>query len=295
MKHSDLDNDLTGKVIVVTGANSGIGFEACLNFAKRGAVLGLVCRDQVRGQQALERIRSESGNREIQLFIADFCSMASVDSVSNDILAAYKVIDVLCNNAGAANSSHTLTQDGFETTFAANHLSGFLLTIRLLPALLAAPSKASRVVFTSSLGHKNSPLDFSDLNLNEGYGTLKAYGRSKLMNLLTARTLDKQYRAQGLLVSSFHPGTVRTAIWSKGGALAKFLGIVMYPFMWNAAKGADTLVWLASSNDADALKAEGKYFFDRRSPKIAEFATDEAAETLWNRSEQLLVPWLDAS
>lgn len=294
MKHTDLNEDLSEKVIVVTGANSGIGFEACLSFAKRGATLALVCRDRARGTAALEKIKEVSGNPSLALFVADFASLASVSDVAQEILKAYPSIDVLCNNAGAANSKRVITSEGFETTFVANHLSGLLLTMKLMPALLlgAASGPGVRIVFTSSLGHKNSPLDFEDLNLSEGYGTLKAYGRSKLMNLLTARSLDQRYRNDGVIVSSFHPGAVRTAIWSKGGLLARALGIVMYPFMWSVEKGADTLIWLASSNDEDALKAGGRYFFDRSTPSVAEFATDEAAEKLMATSQEILAPWL---
>ncbi|MFK7862784.1 MAG: SDR family NAD(P)-dependent oxidoreductase [Pseudohongiellaceae bacterium] len=289
---SDLLTDLTGKVFVVTGANSGIGFEACRNFAKRGATLAMVCRDKTRGTIALEQLKQETKNQQLQLFIADFCSMENVVSVARSLLSAYPSIDVLCNNAGSANSDRVLTDDGFETTLAANHLSGFLLTQKLLPALLSDSGGSARVIFTSSLGHKNSPLDFDDLNLSNGYGTLKAYGRSKLMNLLTARTLDQRYRHKGIIASSFHPGAVRTEIWGKGGLLAKLLGIVMYPFMWNVEKGADTLIWLASSEEEGVLKAEGKYFFDRQNPTIAEFATDDAADQLWSKSEELIANWL---
>lgn len=297
MKRTDLTEDLTGKVIVVTGANSGIGFEACQSFARRGATVVLVCRDRSRGEAALEQIKKASGNPLLSLFIADFVSLASTAQAAQEILDTYPSIDVLCNNAGAANSTRIVTSEGFETTFVANHLSGLLLTQALLPALMkgAATGHGARVVFTSSLGHKNSPLDFDDLNLSHGYGTLKAYGRSKLMNLLTARALDWRHREHGIVVSSFHPGAVRTAIWSKGGLLARVLGVAMYPFMWSVEKGADTLIWLASSNDEEALQAQGRYFFDRGTPPVADFATDDAAEKLMLKSQEILAPWLKES
>jgi len=289
---NEVTQDLTGKYFVVTGANSGIGREAAEEFARRGAQVALVCRSQERGRHALESIRQRSGNANVRLFIANFSSLDSVAAVARELLAAYPVIDVLCNNAGGANGRRELTDEGFERTLVTNHLSGFLLTRQLLPALLAAAENGqARVVFTSSLGHKNSPLNFSDLNLETGYSTLKAYGRSKLMNLLTARELQQRYGERGIVASSFHPGAVRTPIWSKGGALASLLGVLMYPFMRSVEKGADTIIWLASSEDPAARQANGQYFFDRHTADTASFATDEAASRLWEVSEQMVASY----
>lgn len=285
--------DLQGKVFVVTGANSGIGLSAARSFAERGATVVLVCRDQDRGQQAQQQIRSSAPEARVELYLADFSLLASVAGIARRLLADFPVIDVLCNNAGGANGKRVATSEGFEKTFVTNHLSGFLLTRMLLPALLAAAGQGSaRVVFTSSLGHKNSALDFSDLNLQQDYTTLKAYGRSKLMNLLTARELQRRHQDARLICSSFHPGAVRTPIWSKGGALARMLGIVMYPFMVSIERGADTLVWLAASADAGSVAANGNYFYERRQVSIAPFATDEAAAALWSISEELVKPYL---
>ncbi len=201
---------------------------------------------------------------------------------------------MLCVNAGGANSKRQVTDEGFELTFAANHLGGFLLTQLLLPSLLnAAQSDQARIVFTSSLGHKSSPLDFDDLNMSKGYSGLKAYGRSKLMNLLTARELDRRFRDLQIVASSFHPGAVRTPIWSKGGTSGRLLGALLYPFMISTEKGADTMIWLASSADEQARHAEGHYFFKRRKASVAPFASDEAAARLWQVSMELVRPYLE--
>ncbi len=286
-------DDLQGKVLVVTGANSGIGFQAAKNFASRGAEVVLVCRNETRGLAAMKEIEAATGSDKVMLEVADFSSLASVNELADRLLLNYECIDVLCNNAGGANAKRELTSEGFELTFATNHLSGFLLTQKLLPLLLnRAAQGEARIVFTSSLGHKNSPLDFDDLNLDKKYSTLKAYGRSKLMNLLTAREIHRRYGHQGIIASSFHPGAVRTAIWGKGGVIATLLGFVMYPFMWSIEKGADTFIWLASAQDEAVKNAEGNYFFDRRQPSIADFATDEAAERLWQVSEELIQPFM---
>lgn len=286
--------DLIGRIYVVTGANSGIGYAAACNFARRGASVALVCRNRHLGEQALKRIREQAPEARVKLYLADLSMLVSVANLSKRLLADYPVIDVLCNNAGGANASRLVTDEGFEKTLVTNHLSGYLLTLELLPALLAAGAGSrgrARVVFTSSLGHKNSALDFNDLNLQQGYSTLKAYGRSKLMNLLTARELQRRYADHNLVCSSFHPGAVRTPIWGKGGTLARLLGILMYPFMVNIERGADTMIWLASREDAASVNANGNYFYERKQVSIAPFATDEVAATLWTVSEELVKPY----
>ncbi len=288
-----LDQDLSGKVYVVTGANSGIGFEASRNFAARGARVVLICRSKEKGDAALANIEQETGNDQGRLYVADISSLEEVSALADQLLEDFLKIDVLCNNAGSANGRRTETREGFETTFVTNHLSGFLLTKKLMPALeRASTSGLARVVFTSSYGHENSPLDFDDLGLNNGYKTLTAYGRSKLMNLLTARELQRRVGNHNIVSSSFHPGAVRTPIWRKGGLLARTIGVVIYPFMVSVEKGADTFIWLASSDDSASVNADGNYFYKRRKVKIAAHATDADAERLWDVSEELVRPFV---
>lgn len=285
--------DLYGKTYIVTGANSGIGYEAAKNFASRGATVALVCRSESRGRDAVARIVAATGNAKVSLYVADFSLLSSVSKLADALLADFPVIDVLCNNAGGANGPRKVTAEGFETTLVTNHLSGFLLMRKLLGRMLEeGNSGVKRVVFTSSYGHNNSPLDFDDLNLEKDYTTLKAYGRSKLMNLLTARELQRRYGDRNIVASSFHPGAVRTPIWGKGGLVGRVLGVVLYPFMVSVEQGADTFIWLASSQDEASVKAGGHYFYKRSRPRTAAFATDEAAATLWQVSEGLIEPYL---
>jgi len=290
---NNCDQDLLGKVYVVTGGNSGIGYEAARNFAARGARLVLVCRSEQRGHAALTKIELETGNDQGLLYVADFSSLESVSAVADRLLREFLKIDVLCNNAGSANGQRSETREGFETTLVTNHLSGFLLTKKLMPALeRAAASGQARVVFTSSYGHMNSALNFDDLGLRTGYKTLVAYGRSKLMNLLTARELQRRVGEHNIVTSSFHPGAVRTPIWSKGGLLARTIGFVIYPFMVSIKKGADTFIWLASSADPASVGANGHYFYKRRKVRVADHATDVDAERLWEVSEELVAPFV---
>jgi retinol dehydrogenase-14 len=285
--------DLAGKTYVVTGANSGIGFEAAKDFASRGATTIIVCRSANRGQEAKESLIQLTGNQHIHLYLADFSLMASVRKVAEEILADFPVINVLCNNAGGANGTRGVSTEGFETTLATNHLSGFLLTQKLLPAIIRGGEHGlARIVFTSSYGHTHSPLNFDDLGLEKGYKSLKAYGRSKLMNLLTAREVQRRYSEHNIVASSFHPGAVRTPIWSKGGPIARLLGVVLYAFMVSIEKGADTLIWLASSQDEASVQANGHYFVKRTLTTPASFATDEAAQKLWQASMEMVSPYL---
>ncbi len=291
---SNREQDLSGKTYLVTGANSGIGLEAAKNFASRGAITLIVSRDQARGEAARQEIIQVSGNQQVYLYVADFSLLRSVNKLADTVLAQHPVIDVLCNNAGGSNAVRTVTGEGFETTLVTNHLSGFLLTLRLLPALRnAAQNGIARVVFTSSYGHKHSPLNFNDLGLSKNYKTLKAYGRSKLMNLLTAHELQKRCDDYNIVASSFHPGAARTPIWGKGGPVARILGFVLKPFMVSVEQGADTLIWLASSNEDESVQANGHYFVKRKRAPIATFATDEAAAKLWRHSVELVAPYLN--
>lgn len=283
---------LNGKNYVVTGANSGIGLFSARRFAQLGANVALVCRNEQRGREAVAQIIAATGNENISLYLADFSSLASVSEMADKLLRDMPKIDVLCNNAGGANGSRTVTEEGFETTFVSNHLSGFLLTKKLLPAILnAAADDLARIVFTSSYGHFNSALDFDDLGLKEGYSTLKGYGRSKLMNLLTARELQHRLEGENVVASSFHPGTVRTPIWKKGGVLARLLGLILYPFMKSIVQGSATFIWLASSEDSASKGAHGHYFFEGKRADTAKFATDEDAKRLWQISEELIAPY----
>ncbi|PCI77704.1 MAG: short-chain dehydrogenase [SAR86 cluster bacterium] len=284
---------LSGKNYVVTGANSGIGLFAARRFAELGANVALVCRNEKRGCEAVAEIIATTGNENISLYLADFSSLSSVSEMADSLLRDIPKIDVLCNNAGGVNGSRTVSDEGFETTFVSNHLSSFLLTKKLLPAILhAADEDLARIVFTSSYGHFNSALDFEDLGLAEGYSTLKAYGRSKLMNLLTARELQHRLAGKNVVASSFHPGTVRTPIWNKGGALARLLGLVLYSFMKSVGQGSDTFIWLASSEDIASRGADGHYFYERKRAETAKFSTDADAKRLWQVSEELIAPYL---
>lgn len=276
------------RIIVVTGANSGIGFAATQAFAERGDAVAMVCRSRERGEAAIARIRESTDAGMLQLFIADLSLMSETRRVAKELAESLGPIDVLANNAGVGLGSREVTSEGFERVFACNHLSTWLLTSVLLPHLRAD----ARVVFTSSNAHSHSALDFEDLQVERGYSLIKAYGRSKLMNVLAAQGFHRRHGGTGVRFSSFHPGPVATGLWSKGGTFARVVGTLLRPIMRTPARGADTLVWLADATAPPASAPEGRYFVDRKVAKTGRVASAEAEDRLWDVTRELL-QWPD--
>jgi NAD(P)-dependent dehydrogenase (short-subunit alcohol dehydrogenase family) len=194
---------LDGKTVVVTGANSGLGSEGTLAFAEKGATVVMACRSVDRAERAADEIRRESavGRSDVDLDVRE-CDLASLDSVrqfAEGLAADYDAVDVLCNNAGVMAIPRSETEDGFETQFGVNHLGHFALTGRLFPLLEDAEGIGgdARVVTQSSGAHEQGEMDFTDLNWERSYGKWKAYGRSKLANLLFAYELQRRINAAG--------------------------------------------------------------------------------------------------
>ena len=204
--------DLTGKVIVVTGANSGIGFEAAKAFARKGAQVVLACRNLEKGQAALAAIQAEVPDAQAEIMLLDLASLASVQQFANALQAEHDRLDVLVNNAGIMMVPYGATEDGFERQLGTNHLGHFALTGLLIDLLLNTPG--SRVVNVSSGGHRMGNMDFANLNYEggNGYSPQRAYGRSKLANLLFTYELQRRFQASGAdaLAAAAHPGASNT-------------------------------------------------------------------------------------
>ena len=193
---------LDGKTVVVTGANSGLGFEGTREFAARGATVVMACRSVERAESAADEIRADAGGTvdgELDVRECDLASLGSVASFADGLAADYDAVDVLCNNAGVMAIPRSETEDGFETQFGVNHLGHFALTGRLFDLLAAAEGidGDARVVTQSSGAHEQGEMDFGDLNWEQSYGKWKAYGRSKLSNLLFAYELQRRLDAAG--------------------------------------------------------------------------------------------------
>jgi NAD(P)-dependent dehydrogenase (short-subunit alcohol dehydrogenase family) len=277
------------KVCVITGGTDGIGKAAAYALAVRGARLLVHGRDPDKGARAVAELKARSGNPAIELVHADFDSLAEVRRLAAAILERTPRIDVLVNNAGCIFVKRTLSQDGFEKTFAVNHLAPFLLTNLLLDALQSAAP--SRIVTTASRAHENAKIAFDDLQMTRKYSPMRAYGASKLANVLFTRALAKRLQGTAVTATCLHPGLVRTSFGRNrendvAALWRAIFGLVMR-FARTPEKGAETVIYLAASAEVEG--ASGGYYVDcRLTPPSAAAQDDDAAERLWRVSEQLV-------
>ncbi|HTS48046.1 MAG TPA: SDR family oxidoreductase [Bryobacteraceae bacterium] len=276
--------DMRGKVVVITGATSGIGAVAAEQLAGLGARIVLVARDQARAEAELARLREKGPGVQPAVYFGDLSRLEEMKRVGREIAAAESRIDVLINNAGALFSHRTLTADGLELTFATNHMSYFVLTEMLRQRLLA--SAPARVINTSSDAHRRNKLDLDDLQSAKGYAGFKIYGRSKLCNILYTRELARSLAGTGVTANSLHPGFVATRFGDQSGGSFSVMVRLAKNFAISPEKGAETIVYLASSEDV--ANVSGEYFYKcRPATPTKEAQDDEAARRLWRESERL--------
>ena len=272
------------KVVMVTGANSGIGKSASLALAEKGATVVMVARNKERGDAARSEIVRKSGNNSIDLLLADLSSLESVRQLVAEFRKKYSKLHILINNAGLFNQRRRVTADGYENTFATNYLAPFLLTNLQLDLLKA--SAPSRIINVSSVGHYNGHINFDDINLEKEYGGWKAYGQSKLALVLFTHELAKKLQGTGVTVNAVHPGTVATNIWSRPLGPVGFIMALPKLFMTSPDQGAKTIVYLASSPDAKGLN--GEYLEKLKVKKSSdESYNEEIAQRLWDVSAKL--------
>ncbi|TMI16983.1 SDR family oxidoreductase [Candidatus Bathyarchaeota archaeon] len=272
------------KVVLVTGANSGIGRAASLALAKMGATIVMVARNKERGEAARSEIIKESQSNSVDLLLADLSSLESVRQLATEFQRKYSKLHVLINNAGLFNQRRHVTMDGYEDTFTTNYLAPFLLTNLQLDLLKA--SAPSRIINVSSVGHYNGHINFDDLNLEKEYGGWKAYGQSKLALVLFTHELAKKLQGTGVTVNAVHPGTVATNIWSRPLGPVGFIMALPKLFMTTPKQGAETLVYLASSPDAKDLN--GEYLEKLKTKKSSdESYNEDIAQRLWDVSTKL--------
>jgi NAD(P)-dependent dehydrogenase (short-subunit alcohol dehydrogenase family) len=285
MQNGNISDKTTMKdrVVLVTGANSGIGRAASLALARMGATVVMVARNKERGEAARSEIVRESQNGSVDLLLADLSSLESVRQLATEFQRKYSKLHVLINNAGLFNQRRHVTMDGYEDTFATNYLAPFLLTNLQLNLLKA--SAPSRIINVSSVGHYNGHINFDDLNLEKEYGGWKAYGQSKLALVLFTHELAKKLQG-GVTVNAVHPGTVATNIWSRPLGPLGFIMALPKLFMTSPQKGAETIVYLASSPDAKDLN--GEYLEKLKVKKSSDESYDEEiAQRLWDVSAKL--------
>ena len=278
--------DVRGKTILVTGATSGIGLEASVELARRGARVVMVGRDAARTEAARATVAERSGSREVTHLLCDFASQVAIRDLARTFRAGHDRLDVLVNNAGGVNKARRLTADGIEATFAVNHLGYFLLTTLLLD--LIVKSAPARVVSVASIGHRRGTMDFDDLGFERGYGIMRAYARSKLANVLFSAELARRLAGTGVTSNSLHPGGVATNIWSGAPLWAKpIIFLLLRPRLISVEKGAATLVQLVADPALDGVT--GQYFEEGKLSTPAPLALDPAlARRLWEVSESLV-------
>lgn len=275
---------MKGRLCVVTGASSGIGFKVARGLAVSGARVLLVCRDRDRGEAAMAHIRRETEQADLELFLADLSSLDDLWRVAAEIQGRHPRIHVLVNNAGALFGHRTLSVDGIEMNFALNHLSYFILTHLLTETLVA--SSPARVVNVASNAHRAARIDWDDLQMERGYRGFQAYRNSKLMNLLFTFELARRLEKRGVTANCMHPGVVRTGVARRGRFHERLIWSLMRPTMIDAEEGAAGVLKLAAAPELAGVT--GKYF-DRleESEPIREARDPEAAARLWRLSEEL--------
>jgi NAD(P)-dependent dehydrogenase (short-subunit alcohol dehydrogenase family) len=271
--------------VILTGATRGIGRAAAIGLAAQGAELGLVGRDPARVRATAEEARATAGGAPVHEHVADLAQMGEVRRLAAELLEAYPRIDVLANNAGAMFTSRHVTPDGFEQTFALNHLAPFLLTNLLLQRLTAS---GGRVVTTASDAHRGGVLDLDDLQSERGrFRAGRVYGTTKLCNVLFTRELQR--RNPVIAANCFHPGVIRSGFGKNDGALVRIGLTLVGPFLRSPESGASSLVWLALDPAAGELR--GQYVEKQRPVEPSAQALDDRLATeLWERSEELTAP-----
>jgi retinol dehydrogenase-12 len=281
--------DMTGKTVVITGANSGIGLSTAVALAGSGARVVITARDQGRADAAVEEIKAHSGSSSVGRVLFDLSSLASVRSGAAEVLERCDRIDVLVNNAGVVLTDRRPTVDGLESTFVVNHLGHFLLTELLLDRIRAgAPARIVNVASTAHKGARRG-LDFDDLQSEQGYRGMAVYAKSKLANIYFTTELARRLAGTGVTANCLHPGTVATG-YGRDGDAQGFLSFglkVIKPFILTADRGARTSVYLASS--PEVADVSGEYFVRCRPARPTRVARDqEAAVRLWEASEKLV-------
>ncbi len=276
---------MAGKNVVVTGTTSGIGRESALGLARMGASVALVARDRTRGEETLEAVRAVSTGGAPSLFLADLASLAEVRALAASIASALPTLDVLVNNAGAIHMTRKPTADGFEMTFAVNHLAPFLLTNLLLPKLLA--SAPARVVTVASEAHRQARLDFDDLQGERDYAAFRAYGRSKLANILFSNELARRLAGTRVTSNSLHPGVVATGFGKNDPGWMRLLVTVGRPFLTSPEKGARTTLHVATAPELAGVS--GRYFKRSREARPSAAALDAGSQArLWDVSARMV-------
>ena len=277
-------SDASQKVAIVTGASSGIGLYTALALARAGMRVIMTGRNRDRTNAARDFVTARVADAQIETALADFASLAAVRRLAAEILSRHQRVDVLINNAGLLSPGYRLSEDGYEMTFAVNHLAPFLLTNLLLDRLKA--SAPARVVTVSSSAHRGERIDLATIAGSQGWSRRRAYGRSKLCNILFTRELARRLEGADVVAMCLHPGVVATGFGQRGG-IVELGWRLAKPFMISAEKGAETSVFLATVSDPSPFN--GGYLVNKRLERPDPAALDDdMARRLWEESARLV-------
>ena len=282
---------MIGKRVLITGATNGIGKQAALDLARMGAAVVIVGRDEVKTRKVSIDLKTLSGNADIDLAVGDLSSMTEVRRIADEYRDTYGRLDVLLNNAGASFSTYQLSDDGYEMTFALNHFSYYLLTNLLLDimTLTAREHGEARIVNVSSSAHSSAGADglrLADTQDRSRFRAFRAYGGSKLANILFTYELARRLDGTNVTVNALHPGLVNTGIGDNMTGIMRPLFKLMKTLAGRSPqKGAETLTFLASSFEVAGIS--GKYWFDKKQLRSSEISYSRAQQTaLWDFSAQ---------
>jgi len=281
----DFDFDLKDRIIMITGANSGIGKYTSIELAKMGAQIIMMCRNKERGEEALKEIKKESNSQKVDLFLADLSDQESLRTMVKKFKQQYDQLHVLINNAGAVIFERQTTEVGYEMTFAVNYLGHFLLTHLLLDYLIQ--SAPSRIINVSSMVHRYAKLDLDNIHLKKNYKYLKAYSNSKLALILFTYKLARKLEGKDLTVNALHPGVVRSNLGMRD--IKWYMKPFYYLgrlFMKSSHKGAETSVYLAGSPE---VQDDSEKYFVKCEPKKSSKKSynRKLQDKLWNLSKKM--------
>ena len=274
---------MDGKIVLITGGTSGIGKAAATALAAMGAEVTVTGRNRERGEAALREIRRGSGSEQVSLMLANLAVQAEVRKLAEEFKERHDRLDVLVNNAGLIQSRRTETPDGIELTLAVNHLAPFLLTNLLLELL--KESAPSRIITVSSEARRNAEIDFDDLLSERRYLAFPVYGMTKLANILFTYELAERLEGTGVVANCLHPGGVNTNFGDNNRSPGILLFRAFKPFMRSPEQGADTIIYLATSPEAEGMS--GKYLTDREEVSPAQPRDEALQKRLWEVSEEL--------
>lgn len=276
---------MSEKIVLVTGANSGMGKATAAKLADTGARVVMLCRDKSRGEAAYKEVLDQDNSRKVELMLCDLGDMSDIRRFTGEFKEKFSRLDILVNNAGVITLDRRETRDGLELQFGVNHIGHFLLTMRLIDII---PRHAgARIVVVGSGAHKAGRIHFEDYNLTKGYNVVTAYGQAKLANLLFTRELAKRLAGTGITVNCAHPGAVATSMGvDRNNGFGKTITGLLRPFFQTPEQGAGTALFLAL--DPSVKEVTGEYFYKCKKARSSKASQDEEmAKRLFELSEKI--------